>query len=86
MREIEQLENNLTALAARENKIYADASNIELSGEVVPESVTQQLKLLLDAKAELTQTLAQRRDEYQALEARYEAYKARFRGLKKDSN
>tara|TARA_B110000967_G_C18886477_1_gene564306 strand:- start:1277 stop:1816 length:540 start_codon:yes stop_codon:yes gene_type:complete len=90
-REIKQLENNLTALAARENKIYAEASNIELSGEVVPESVTQQLKLLLDAKAELARTLAQRRDEYQALEARYEAYKARFRALikgplKKDSN
>jgi len=85
-REIKQLENNLTALAARENKIYAEASNIELSGEVVPESVTQQLQMLLDAKAELTRTLAQRRDEYQALEARYEAYKARFRGLKKDSN
>ena len=50
-REIEQLENNLTALAARENKIYADASNIELSGEVVPESVTQQLQMLLGCQS-----------------------------------
>ena len=38
MREIEQLENNLSALAARENKIYFDASNIELNGEAVPVS------------------------------------------------
>jgi hypothetical protein len=86
VREIEQLQNNLTALAARENKIYFDASNIELSGELVPDSVTEQLQLLQDARVELTDILAQRRDEHKALEHRYRGYIARFRALKKDSN
>ena len=85
-REIEQLENNLTALAVRENKIYFDASNIELSGELVPDSVTQQLQILQDARVELTDTLGQRRDEFSALESLYRSYISRFRTLKKDSN
>jgi hypothetical protein len=91
MREIEQLENNLTALTARENKIYFDASNIELSGELVPASVTQQLKILQDARVELTDNLAQRRDEFKALESLYTGYISRFsllklRKKKEDSN
>jgi hypothetical protein len=86
MREIEQLENNLTALAARENKIYFDASNIELSGELVPDSVTQQLQILQDARVELTDTLGQRRGEFKALESLYQGYISRFHALKKDSN
>jgi hypothetical protein len=86
MREIEQLKRNLTALAARENKIYFDASNIELSGEVVSESVTEQLQKLQNARAELTDTLGQRREEFKNLERRYKTYIARFRELKTDSN
>ena len=86
MREIEQLKRNLTALAARENKIYFDASNIELSGEVVSESVTEQLQKLQNARAELTDTLGQRREEFKNLERRYNTYIARFRELKTDSN
>jgi hypothetical protein len=82
MREIEQLENNLTALAARENKIYFDASNIELSGELVPDSVNHQLQMLQGARAELTDTLAQRQDEFKALESLYKGYASRFRTLK----
>jgi hypothetical protein len=82
MREIEQLENNLTALAARENKIYFDASNIELSGELVPESVSEQLQVLQDARAELIDTLAQRRAEFNTLESLYKGYASRFRTLK----
>ena len=81
-REIEQLENNLTALAARENKIYFDASNIELSGELVPESVSVQLQILQDARVELIDTLAQRRAEFNALESLYKGYALRFRTLK----
>ena len=86
MREIEQLENNLTALSIRENKIYFDAANIELSGEVVPQSVSEQLQILEDARVELNDTLAQRREEYAALEQRYKGYIVRFRILKEDSN
>ena len=86
MREIEQLKRNLTALAARENKIYFDASNIELSGEVVSESVTEQLQKLQNARAELTDTLGLRREEFKNLERRYKTYIARFRELKTDSN
>jgi hypothetical protein len=86
IREIQQLENNLTALVSREDKIYFDASNIELSGELVPDSVTEQLQILEDGRVELTETLAQRRDEYKAVERRYEMYIVRFRALKKDSN
>jgi hypothetical protein len=86
MREIEQLENNLAALATRENKIYFDAANIELSGEVVPASVSQQLQLLEGARVELTDTLAQRREEHAALEKLYKGYISRFRLLKEDSN
>lgn len=82
LREIEQLKNNLAALAARENKIYFDASNIELSGELVPDSVNHQLQILQDARAELTDTLAQRRDEFNTLEALYKGYASRFRALK----
>jgi hypothetical protein len=82
MREIEQLENNLSALAARENKIYFDASNIELSGELVPESVSEQLQMLQDARAELIDTLAQRRAEFNALESLYKGYASRFHTLK----
>ena len=90
MREIEQLENNLTALSTRENKIYFDAANIELSGETVPASVSEQLQILEGARVELSETLAQRREEYTALEQLYKGYIARFRELKKaqkkDSN
>ena len=82
MREIEQLENNLSALAARENKIYFDASNIELRGELVPESVSVQLQILQDARVELIDTLAQRRAELNALESLYKGYASRFRTLK----
>ena len=85
-RGIEQLKSNLTALAARENKIYFDASNIELSGDVVPQSVAEQLQILQNARVELTGTLAQRREEYKTLERRYEGFIARFRVLKADSN
>ena len=54
---------------------------------MVPATVSEQLEILENAKANLIQTLAQRRDEYQALEARYEKYMDRFRQLKKeDSN
>ncbi len=81
IREIEQLENNLTALATRENKIYFDASNIELSGVLV----LGQLRMLQGVRFGLTDTLVQRRDEYKALEHRYEGYITRFRVLKKDS-
>lgn len=83
MREIEQLENNLASLAARENKIYFEASNIELSGEAVPASVPEQLQILEDARAELTETLTQRREEYNAVERLYKGYISRFRQLKK---
>ena len=83
MREIEQLENNLAALAVRENKIYFDAANIELSGETVPQSVSEQLQILADARVELTDTLAQRREDFNALERLYKGYIARFRLLKK---
>ena len=86
MREIEQLENNLTALSIRENKIYFDAANIELSGEVVPQSVSEQLQILEDARVELNDTLAQRREEHAALEQLYKGYIVRFRILKEDSN
>ena len=96
VREIEQLENNLTALAVREDKIYFDASNIELSGETVPVSMHEQLQKLEDARAELIDTLAQRREGLSALERLYEGYIARFsllklralklRAKKKDSN
>jgi hypothetical protein len=44
------------------------------------------LQLLQDARVELTDILAQRRDEHKALEHRYRGYIARFRALKKDSN
>ena len=83
MREIEQLESNLVSLRGQEEKIYLDAADAELRGEVVPATVSEQLEILENAKANLIQTLAQRRDEYQALEARYEKYMDRFRQLKR---
>ena len=86
MREIEQLESNLVSLRGREEKIYLDAADAELRGEVVPATVSEQLEILENAKANLIQTLAQRRDEYQALEARYEKYMDRFRQLKKEGS
>ena len=86
MREIEQLENNLAALTSQENKMYADASNIELGGEQVPALVSDQLSVLESVRAELTIILGQRRDELSALERLYKNYISRFRKLKKDSN
>jgi|OM-RGC.v1.018321728 hypothetical protein len=86
LREIEQLKNNLAALAKRENTIYFDAANIELSGEAVPASVSEQLQILKDARTELNATLTLRRQEYDAVERRYNEYIARFRQLKEDSN
>ena len=86
MGEIEQLEKNLAALVPRENKIYFDAANIELSGEAVPASVSEQLKLLEDTRAEITDTLGQRRKALSALEHRYDGYIVKFRILKEDSN
>ena len=85
LREIEQLENNLTALTVREDKIYYDASNIELSGELVPLSVAKQLLRLEGDRLELKDTLAQRREERDALELRYGSYISRFGQLKKSS-
>ncbi len=82
MREIEQLENNLTALSTRENKIYFDAANIELSGETVPASVSEQLQILEGARVELSETLAQRREEYTALEQLYKGYIAQVSRIK----
>lgn len=86
MREIEQLENSLASLAGRENKIFLKAADIELRGEEVPVSVSEQLTILESAKAELIDTLAQRREEYRTLEARYERYTTRFRQLKKEDS
>ncbi len=86
MREIEQLENNLAALAERENKIYFDAANIELSGDSVPATVAEQLQILENARTELNATLALRRGEFDAVERRYNEYIDRFRNLKEDSN
>ena len=84
-REIEQLENSLASLTGREDKIYLDAADAELRGEVVPASVDEQLKILGNAKGNLIDTLAQRREEFDALESRYETYIERFRQLKKES-
>ena len=86
MREIEQLENSLLSLTGRENKIYLHAADAELRGEEVPASVSEQLAILESAKAELIDTLVQRREEYRTLEARYERYTTRFRQLKKEDS
>lgn len=86
MSEIEQLETSLESLAGRENKIFLEAADIELRGEEVPASVSEQLKILESAKAELIDTLIQRREEYRTLEARYERYTTRFRQLKKEDS
>ena len=84
--EIEQLETSLESLAGRENKIFLEAADIELRGEEVPASVSEQLTILESAKAELIDTLVQRREEYRTLEARYERYTTRFRQLKKEDS
>ena len=86
MGEIEQLETSLESLAGRENKIFLEAADIELRGEEVPASVSEQLTILESAKAELIDTLVQRREEYRTLEARYERYTIRFRQLKKEDS
>ena len=62
MGEIEQLETSLESLAGRENKIFLEAADIELRGEEVPASVSEQLTILESAKAELIDTLVQRRE------------------------
>ena len=87
MREIEQLENVILRHWPLE-KIKSILMRRILNSVVrwCSESVTEQLQKLQDARAELTDTLGQRREEFKNLERRYKTYIARFRELKTDSN
>ena len=84
-RDIDNLINNLTSLTAREDSLTAEGANMEMAGEEVSPDLLTRIAQTRAERAELEQTLTDRRRDRASIEALYDGYERRFMRLL-DSN
>ncbi|WP_438951876.1 hypothetical protein [Porticoccus sp.] len=80
-REIEIIESNRAKNAEQLERARARAVRHQLAGEKIPEALLARMDEVTGLSRDAQQMLLLRRQEYDAVAARYERYKARFRTL-----
>lgn len=80
-REIEIIESNRAKNEEQLERARARAARYQLAGEKLPAALLERMQEVTRLSGEAQQMLSFRKQEYEAVAARYERYKNRFRAL-----